>query len=121
MSLLRFPCRWDGQQRYNDLWRLDLSTWRWQLLEPKGAPPARVFLKQAAVLLPEMLRSGYPRVAYRAIPPTNTSPDVHVTGRAAELEDKACRHDAQLLAATPLTLSFWNEERGPAAHGGQAV
>lgn len=30
------PCRWDGQQRYDDLWRLDCSTWQWQLLQPSG-------------------------------------------------------------------------------------
>ena len=29
--------RWDGSQRFNDLWRLDTSTWQWTLLQPSGA------------------------------------------------------------------------------------
>lgn len=29
--------RWDGSQRFNDLWRLDTSTWQWALLQPSGA------------------------------------------------------------------------------------
>lgn len=30
---------WDGQQRFNDLWSLDVDTWQWKLLQPAGASP----------------------------------------------------------------------------------
>jgi hypothetical protein len=31
---------WDGQQRFNDLWRLTVGSWHWELLEPAGTAGA---------------------------------------------------------------------------------
>jgi hypothetical protein len=31
---------WDGQQRYDDLYKLSIGSWQWELLEPTAAAAA---------------------------------------------------------------------------------